>query len=368
MAPSALTSIIAGALGGAGCTILLQPLETLKTRRQLYTAHARAAAAEHAAAAAGAPLQSAERSRGRSNGGATQPSQHHVRAHVGDHVRPPPPPPPPSSASSSSSARARPPSYFRIAQEVVAAQGARGLWAGLGAGLWRTVPGVGLYFGALGLLRPRRAGWDPAAHYVHNALAGTAARGAVAALLLPLTVVKARLESGRYDAQYAAAGRRVPRLVLAVWRAEGARGLFSGMGATLARDAPFSGLYLALYERLKPPAEAAARRRAVPLAAAHLGTGLAAGAAVSLATHPFDVAKTWLQVGTGPVRAAAAAAATAPPRRTLPMLLYVVRHEGASALWRGAAPRVLRRSLIAAINWTVFEELVAFVDRYVARL
>jgi solute carrier family 25 protein 38 len=351
-----MTSVIAGALGGAGCTVLLQPLETLKTRRQLYLARhssetTSAASSEAKSAGLGEKKSTCER---------------HVlqgtRTHVGNMT-------PSSSSSSSSSFRTpvRPPSYAALARQVIASDGVFGLWAGLNAGLWRTVPGVGLYFGALGLLRPRRPNWEAAAHPLHNVLAGAAARGMVAALLLPLTVVKARMESGRYGY------RGVPSALVVIARGEGVRGLFCGMGATLARDAPFSGLYLALYERLKPPAEATARSLKVPVAIAHLGAGLAAGGVVSLATHPFDVAKTWLQVGEGPVKAAAAQQQqqqqrAQPPRKTLPMLAFVVRHEGFAALWRGAAPRVLRRSLIAAINWTIFEELVAAVDRFVYRI
>lgn len=289
MAPTATASMIAGATSGAACTVLLQPLETLKTRRQ---------------------------------------------------VTPSPQP-----------------SYAALARRIIAERGPQGLWAGLTPALLRTVPGVGLYFAGIGLLRPRRDAWRPADHPWHNVAAGAAARGGVALLLLPLTVVKARMESGRYG---------YPGVVSAlrqIYASEGARGLFAGMGATLARDAPFSGLYLAAYEGLKPHVVKAGDG-VLPLPAAHLLSGLVAGGAASLVTHPADVVKTRMQVGNG----STGVSVVALPQRAVAVLVAAVRAEGPCVLLQGAAPRVLRRALVAAINWTAFEELVAAVDRTLRRL
>ena len=39
-------------------------------------------------------------------------------------------------------------------------------------------------------------------------------------------------------------------------------------------------------------------------------------------------------------------------------LRVIVREEGVLALWRGAGPRVVRRTLHQALTWTMFAELV----------
>lgn len=54
-----------------------------------------------------------------------------------------------------------------------------------------------------------------------------------------------RYESGVY--KYNSLGGALK----AIYRAEGLRGLSCGLGPTLARDAPFSGLYLMFYTQSK---------------------------------------------------------------------------------------------------------------------
>merc|ERR1719339_762331 len=80
---------------------------------------------------------------------------------------------------------------FGEASAVMTAEGLRGLWRGVLPSLYRTVPGVGLYFSSM--------------HWM------------------------------RYS-------------VFQGKRNAGLRGLTRGLGPTLARDVPFSSLYLAFYD------------------------------------------------------------------------------------------------------------------------
>ena len=70
---------------------------------------------------------------------------------------------------------------------------------------------------------------------MQNLMIGGASRTIAGSILLPFTVIKARYESGFFG--YTG----VTDAFSAIYRREGVRGLWSGMCATVLRDAPFSG-------------------------------------------------------------------------------------------------------------------------------
>ncbi len=71
------------------------------------------------------------------------------------------------------------------------------------------------------------------------------------------------------------------------------RGLFSGLGPTLLRDAPYSGLYLLMFSNLRDAmgSDGQAASPATSFAAGALAGGLA-----TFMTHPPDVMRTRLQL------------------------------------------------------------------------
>ena len=68
-----------------------------------------------------------------------------------------------------------------------------------------------------------------------NLMIGAGSRTIAGSILLPFTVIKARYESGFFG--YTG----VANAFNAIYKVEGVRGLWSGMCATVLRDAPFSG-------------------------------------------------------------------------------------------------------------------------------
>lgn len=74
---------------------------------------------------------------------------------------------------------------------------------------------------------------------------GIAARTLSGSLLIPITVIKTRYESGVYKYQSMGEALRL------IYKYEGIKGLSSGLAPTLLRDAPYSGLYLMFYTQLK---------------------------------------------------------------------------------------------------------------------
>jgi solute carrier family 25 protein 38 len=118
-----------------------------------------------------------------------------------------------------------------------------GLWRGVVPSVSRTVPGVGFYFCSLHTLKTRLGWTDP--NPLQAISLGMMARCIAGGIMLPVTVVKTRYESKAY--QYTT----VRGALKSIYKTEGARGLFSGMAATLMRDAPFSGIYLVFYTQTK---------------------------------------------------------------------------------------------------------------------
>lgn len=133
-------------------------------------------------------------------------------------------------------------------------------------------------------------------------------------------------------------------LLKSILKVEGYRGLTRGLVPTLARDVPFSGLYLMFYEHLK----AVTPREVKDLqpSAVHFLSGLVAGVLASLVTQPADVVKTELQLARGQ------------GRRVLNTAADILRRQGLSGFTTGFVPRALRRTMMAALAWTVYEKMI----------
>ncbi|KAI4833102.1 hypothetical protein KUCAC02_016020 [Chaenocephalus aceratus] len=170
-------------------------------------------------------------------------------------------------------------------------------------------------------------------------LLGAGARTVAGVSMLPFTVIKTRFESGCYNYVSVAGALK------SVYETEGVRALFSGLTATLLRDAPFSGIYVMFYSQAKKalPEEVSSSAYA-PLV--NFSCGMAAGVMASLATQPADVVKTHIQVSPS-------------HWSTTNAICYIYREHGMAGFFRGAVPRSLRRTLMAAMAWTVYEQLMA---------
>lgn len=243
----------------------------------------------------------------------------------------------------------------------------RGLWRGTLPSALRTGFGSALYFTSLNALRQGLAQNGapsllanasgagaksttttsalPKLSNSANLATGAAARVAAGFVMMPVTVLKVRYESDYYAYRSLyGAGRDIVRT-------EGVRGLFSGFGATAARDAPYAGLYVVLYEQLKRYLASLSS----PLSGDGLITssssinfvsgGLAAGLATAT-TNPFDAVKTRVQLMPGKYG------------NMLRALKLMIREDGVRSLFGGLGLRIGRKALSSALAWTVYEELV----------
>jgi len=286
--PSSVSkAFVAGALSGTISTVLFQPLDLIKTRVQLEASHAQQSVVK---------------------GGDTIV----IRSH----------------------------GIVQITYNVLRKEGTLGLWRGMTPTLYRTVPGVGVYFSILQYLKGF-VGETPS--FYENLCLGFASRSLAGVALLPATVIKARFESGYFNYTSVFGAFKT------IWQTEGLRGLFSGCTATIARDAPFSGLYLMFYSQGKTLLTAVLDDR-------QLGSndlfvcGVGAGLLASAVTQPADVIKTQMQLYPSYYKG------------TADCVTKVIKNHGVVGLYRGMIPRCMRRTLMSAMAWTVFESLMKKLD------
>lgn len=245
----------------------------------------------------------------------------------------------------------------------------RGLWRGTLPSALRTGFGSALYFTSLNALRQGLAQNNSAPSLLANAsgasaksttnvtsalpklsnsanlATGAAARVAAGFVMMPVTVLKVRYESDYYAYRSLyGAGRDIVRT-------EGMRGLFSGFGATAARDAPYAGLYVVLYEQLKRYLASLSSPlggdgpKTSSSSINFVSGGLAAGLATAT-TNPFDAVKTRVQLMPGKYG------------NMLRALNLMIREDGVRSLFGGLGLRIGRKALSSALAWTVYEELV----------
>lgn len=253
-----------------------------------------------------------------------------------------------TTASSSSTVISSRSSMFHVFRQVIKHEHFTTLWRGMVPSITRTVPGVGLYFSSLHWLKSHYNNADNPSPLQAIGL-GMAARSFAGAIMIPFTVIKTRFESGAYN--YA----RMSTAFTQIWKVEGVRGLTLGLTPTLFRDAPFSGLYLMFYTQLKQKVvpmifdlnSSTTSTSKPPPPLAHFGCGILAGFAASAVTHPADVIKTKMQLRPDTYSSV---------RKTVVLILR--SPIGVRGFTVGLAPRMLRRTLMSALAWTVYEEVM----------
>jgi len=224
------------------------------------------------------------------------------------------------------------PSMIREFKKIIVSEKVIGLWHGVRPSLIRTVPGVGVYFSCMHTVKTTLYSSTPTP--TQSLMVGAMSRTLAGCIMIPVTVVKIRCEAGSMEY------KGIVNALKSIKGAEGVRGLTKGLMPTLFRDVPFSGMYLMFYEKLKVHCNNLTPYQNIN----NFCSGIGAGVLGSLFTQPADVVKTRLQL--------------TPGAKTLAVIKDIARGEGPAGFLRGMVPRTLRRTLMAALAWTVYERAV----------
>ncbi|KAL3228930.1 hypothetical protein RNJ44_02017 [Nakaseomyces bracarensis] len=258
-----------------------------------------------------------------------------------------------------------------IWQAVVQAGSVKELWRGTLPSAIRTSVGSALYLSSLNVMRTalaRRkhepsntsAGGDisnssnlPKLSMHENLATGALARGLVGYITMPITVLKVRYESTLYNYKSLAEAAR------SIASQEGVRGFFRGFGPTCLRDAPYSGLYVLLYEQMKQAMPSLLPKSFIgrdvdgsfTTSTSTIVNSSSAMLSASLATTitaPFDTIKTRMQLE--PARF----------KTFFSTLVAITSHEHPLKLFSGLSMRLSRKAMSAGIAWGIYEELVKY--------
>jgi solute carrier family 25 folate transporter 32 len=245
---------------------------------------------------------------------------------------------------------------------IVREEGARGLYRGLGPTLFALLPNWAVYFSVYerlkARLRPPGSGSGGSGAAAEAPLAhATAAAGAGAATVLatnPLWVAKTRLQvqtAASLRASLPASAGWTAHPYSGTWaclhriaREEGLRGLYSGLGPSLAGICHVM-IQFPVYEAAKAALAERSGARPDALSTGELVAASSASKMVaSLVTYPHEVVRSRMHVeGSGPFRGAARICAA------------VWADGGAAGFYRGCGTNLVRTTPAAAITFTSFE-------------
>ncbi|XP_058206100.1 mitochondrial carrier protein MTM1-like isoform X1 [Rhododendron vialii] len=252
--------------------------------------------------------------------------------------------------------------------KIIRQEGISRLWRGTNAGLALAVPTVGIYLPCYDIFRNQLEAFTaenaPSMTAYAPLVAGALARSLACTTCYPIELARTRMQAFKEFQR----GKKPP----GVWKTlievvshvkstsnlqnnlPSYRLLWTGLGAQLARDVPFSAICWSTLEpvRRRLLSVTGDESNAVTVLGANFSAGFVAGSLAAAATCPLDVAKTRRQIEKDPVRALR--------MTTRQTLMEIWRDGGMRGLFTGAGPRVGRAGPSVGIVVS-FYEVVKYV-------
>ncbi|KAE9357558.1 hypothetical protein PF008_g3110 [Phytophthora fragariae] len=215
-------------------------------------------------------------------------------------------------------------------------EGLQGLFAGLSPAMVIAVPSTVLYYMSYDLLLHEGRQRLPHMEGVVPLMAGTTARIVAASITSPIELIRTRMQGDKAGASIVATFQQAVRR-------GGYASLLNGLGATLARDVPFSAIYWTSYENLQRRLNSVEQLTRTQRAFA---CGAVSGAIAATVTTPFDVVKTLQQVSM---------TAQGSQRSGMMVLRQVIASNGVGGAFTGLSARLARVTPSCAIMISCYE-------------
>ncbi|KAL5228213.1 hypothetical protein ABZP36_016478 [Zizania latifolia] len=260
-----------------------------------------------------------------------------------------------------------------VFSKVTRQEGIFRLWRGTGASLALAVPTVGIYLPSYDLLRNWIEEYSdrsfPKLRPYAPLIAGSVARSLACITCSPVELARTRMQAFKSNV-----GGKPPgmwKTLLGVLslrqsnRPENFRSyhlLWTGLGAQLARDVPFSAICWTVLEpaRRQLIGIVGEESNVAVILGANFSAGFIAGVISAGATCPLDVAKTRRQIEKDPARVL--------NMNTRRILHEVWSKEGINGIFRGAGPRMARAGPSVGIVVSSYEVVKHIMHRKHAEL
>ncbi|KAK4480713.1 hypothetical protein RD792_013795 [Penstemon davidsonii] len=247
--------------------------------------------------------------------------------------------------------------------KIIRQEGFSRLWRGTHAGLALAVPTVGIYLPCYDIFREKLEKFTeqnaPSLTPYTPLVAGSLARSLACTSCYPIELAKTRMQAFKLvqgDKRPPGVWKTLVDVVTQVKSTssfnnglQSYRHLWTGLGAQLARDVPFSAICWSTLEpvRRKLLGVVGDQANAASILGANFSAGFVAGSIAAAATCPLDVAKTRRQIEKDPIRAL--------KMTTRQTLLEVWRDGGMKGLFTGVGPRVGRAGPSVGIVVSFYE-------------
>lgn len=240
-------------------------------------------------------------------------------------------------------------------RKIIRQEGARVLWRGTDVSLLMAVPMVGIY---LPLYDHLQGEWATSLGAAAPLYAGAFARTVAVLCTSPLELIRTRMQAVLHPQQSSINGGTGSKQ-MNMWShlkldrnaslSRRVQMLWTGVGATLARDVPFSAIYWGLLEPIRGsllPTDGSIASRSQTLTA-NLIAGTLAGGAAAAVTTPLDVVKTRAQLE------------HSNQASVVQTLRHIARGSGVRGLFVGVGPRAVRAAPACAIVVAAYEVIKA---------
>ncbi|KAK7271912.1 hypothetical protein RJT34_28182 [Clitoria ternatea] len=239
-------------------------------------------------------------------------------------------------------------SAFSILRNLVAKEGPASLYRGMAAPLASVTFQNALVFQIYAVLSrafSQSISANEPASLKGVALGGFCTGALQSILLSPVELVKIRLQL-QNTGQLTETQKGPIQVAKNIWKREGIRGTYRGLGITMLRDAPAHGLYFWTYEYTREKLHPGCRKSCGESLDTMLISGGFAGVVSWVFSYPLDVIKTRLQ---------AQRPSSLKYKGILDCLRNSIKDEGYIFLWRGLETAVARAFVVNGAIFSAYE-------------